>query len=113
MEELLMKNFCLITGLDTVSAQDWQPLVLACWQELKGKLKVQVNPELHRERLALVCAALASRRMEMMQGTNSSRVQVGDISFSNDSKECSREILHMVDDLLDSQGICIKGVEIN
>ena len=38
-EILLMQNFCLISGLSADEAEQWEPLVLACWEELKGKLR--------------------------------------------------------------------------
>ena len=42
-EILLMQNFCLISGLSADEAEQWEPLVLACWEELKGKLRAGVD----------------------------------------------------------------------
>ena len=33
-EKQLMKDFCLVSGLDEQQAEGWKPLVLGCWEEL-------------------------------------------------------------------------------
>lgn len=33
-EKQLMKDFCLVSGLDEQQAESWKPLVLGCWEEL-------------------------------------------------------------------------------
>ena len=63
-EELLMQNFCLISGIAADEAAQWKPLVLSCWEELKGKLRQSVEVEKHQQRLALACAALANHRFQ-------------------------------------------------
>lgn len=60
----------------------WKPLVLSCWEELKGKLRQSVEVEKHQQRLALACAALANHRFQTIQGTVWRQVKVGDISFT-------------------------------
>ena len=57
-EELLMQNFCLISGIAADEAAQWKPLVLSCWEELKGKLRQSVEVEKHQQRLALACATM-------------------------------------------------------
>ena len=69
-EILLMQNFCLISGLSADEAEQWEPLVLACWEELKGKLRAGVDVKNHEQRLALACAALANHRFQSIQGTD-------------------------------------------
>ena len=104
-EILLMQNFCLISGLSADEAEQWEPLVLACWEELKGKN--------HEQRLALACAALANHRFQSIQGTVCASVKVGDLSFTqSDGQAARKELMEMVGDLIDSQGVCLKGVEI-
>ena len=111
-EELLMQNFCLISGIAADEAAQWKPLVLSCWEELKGKLRQSVEVEKHQQRLALACAALANHRFQTIQGTVCAGVKVGDISFTqSDGAQARRELLEMVGDLIDSQGICLKGVD--
>ena len=40
-------------------------------------------------------------------------MKVGDISFTqSDGAQARRELLEMVGDLIDSQGICLKGVAV-
>lgn len=110
-ERLLMEDFCLLSGLTGEEAQEWKPLVMACWEDLKGKLRPSVNPMQHEQRLALACAALANHRFQTVQGTVCSAVRVGDISFTqSDGAQARKELLEMVGDLMDSQGICLKGV---
>ena len=112
-EHVLMQDFCLISGLREEEAEQWRPLVLGCWEELKGRLRSSVRVEEHQSRLALACAALANHRYQSIQGTVCASVKVGDISFSqSDGAQARKELLEMVGDLLDSQGICLKGVEI-
>ena len=112
-EQLLMQDFCLISGLREEEAEQWRPLVLGCWEELKGRLRQSVRVEEHQARLALASAALANHRYQAMQGTMCASVKVGDISFSqSDGAQVRKELLEMVGDLLDLQGICLKGVEI-
>ena len=112
-EQVLMQDFCLISGLSEEEAEQWRPLVLGCWEELKGRLRASVRVEEHQSRLALACAALANHRYQSIQGTVCASVKVGDISFSqSDGAQARKELLEMVGDLLDSQGICLKGVEI-
>ena len=112
-EELLMQNFCLISGIAADEAAQWKPLVLSCWEELKGKLRQSVEVEKHQQRLALACAALANHRFQTIQGTVCAGVKVGDISFTqSDGAQARRELLEMVGDLIDSQGICLKGVAV-
>lgn len=112
-EELLMQNFCLISGIAADKAAQWKPLVLSCWEELKGKLRQSVEVEKHQQRLALACAALANHRFQTIQGTVCAGVKVGDISFTqSDGAQARRELLEMVGDLIDSQGICLKGVAV-
>ena len=87
--------------------------MLSCWEELKGKLRQSVEVEKHQKRLALACAALANHRFQTIQGTVCAGVKVGDISFTqSDGAQARRELLEMVDDLIDSQGICLKGVAV-
>ena len=57
-EELLMQNFCLISGIAADEAAQWKPLVLSCWEELKGKLRQSVEVEKHQQRLALACSLM-------------------------------------------------------
>lgn len=110
-ERLLMEDFCLLSGLTGEEAQEWKPLVMACWEDLKGKLCPSVDPMQHEQRLALACAALANHRFQTVQGTVCSAVRVGDISFTqSDGAQARKELLEMVGDLMDSQGICLKGV---
>ncbi len=110
-ERLLMEDFCLLSGLTGEEAQEWKPLVMACWEDLKGKLRPSVDPMQHEQRLALACAALANHRFQTVQGTVCSAVRVGDISFTqSDGAQARKELLEMVGDLMDSQGICLKGV---
>lgn len=112
-EELLMKDFALISGLAPESVEEWRPFVLACWAELRGKLRAGVDEAANKERLALACAALANHRYQTIVETSCGKVQVGEISFTQNSGEKSRkELLEMVGDLLDSQGVCVKGVEV-
>ena len=68
-EQLLMQDFCLISGLSEEEAEQWRPLVLGCWEELKGRLRQSVRVEEHQARLALASAALANHRYQAMQGT--------------------------------------------
>ena len=84
-EILLMQNFCLISGLSADEAEQWEPLVLACWEELKGKLRAGVDVKNHEQRLALACAALANHRFQSIQGTVCASVKVGDLSFTQRS----------------------------
>lgn len=110
-ERLLMKDFCLVSGLKAEQAQEWEPLVLSCWEDLKGRLRPSVDPAKHEQRLALACAALANHRFQTVQGTVCSAVRVGDISFTqSDGAQARKELMEMVGDLMDSQGICLKGV---
>ena len=110
-ERLLMEDFCLLSGLTGEEAREWKPLVMACWEDLKGKLRPSVDPMQHEQRLALACAALANHRFQTVQGTVCSAVRVGDISFTqSDGAQARKELLEMVGDLMDSQGICLKGV---
>lgn len=66
-EKQLMKDFCLVSGLDEQQAESWKPLVLGCWEELCRRLRPAVQPQEHRERLSLACAALAHYRLQRMQ----------------------------------------------
>ncbi len=112
-EELLMQGFCLISGVAADEAAQWKPLVLACWEELKGKLRPSVEIEKQEERLALACAALANHRFQTIQGAVCAGVKVGDISFTqSDGAQARKELLEMVGDLIDSQGVCLKGVAV-
>lgn len=112
-EILLMQNFCLISGLSADETGQWEPLVLACWEELKGKLRAGVDVKKHEQRLALACAALANHRFQSIQGTVCASVKVGDLSFAqSDGQAARKELMEMVGDLIDSQGVCLKGVEI-
>ena len=86
---------------------------MACWEEILGKLRPQVDWKLHRERLSLVCASLANYRVQLLEGSTEEKVRVGDISFScGDKKKIQEELFKMAGDLMDTQGVCIKGVEI-
>lgn len=111
-EILLMQNFCLISGLSADEAEQWEPLVLACWEELKGKLRAGVDVKKHEQRLALACAALANHRFQSIQGTVCASVKVGDLSFTQSDGRCPQGTVERVGDLIDSQGVCLKGVEI-
>lgn len=112
-EKLLMQHFCLISGLTADEAEQWKPLVVACWEDLKGRLRQSADIPKNQERLALACAALANHRFQTIQGTVCASVKVGDISFAqSDGAQARKELLEMVGDLIDSQGICLKGVEI-
>ena len=105
-EKQLMKDFCLVSGLDEQQAEGWKPLVLGCWEELCRRLRPAVQPQEHRERLSLACAALAHYRLQRMQGEVYSGIKVGDISLSETM------VLEMVGDLLDSAGVCVQGVDV-
>lgn len=76
-EKQLMKDFCLVSGLDEQQAEGWKPLVLGCWEELCRRLRPAVQPQEHRERLSLACAALAHYRLQRMQGRGVQRHQGG------------------------------------
>lgn len=76
-EKQLMKDFCLVSGLDEQQAEGWKPLVLGCWKELCRRLRPAVQPQEHRERLSLACAALAYYRLQRMQGEVYSGIKVG------------------------------------
>ena len=105
-EKQLMKDFCLVSGLDEQQAEGWKPLVLGCWKELCRRLRPAVQPQEHRERLSLACAALAYYRLQRMQGE-------GDISLTAGSGQQSEAmVLEMVGDLLDSAGVCVQGVDV-
>ena len=41
-EKQLMKDFCLVSGLDEQQAEGWKPLVLGCWEELCRRLRPAV-----------------------------------------------------------------------
>ena len=104
-EKQLMKDFCLVSGLDEQQAEGWKPLVLGCWKELCRRLRPAVQPQEHRERLSLACAALAHYRLQRMQGEVYSGIKVGDISLTAGSGQQSEAmVLEMVGDLLDSAG---------
>ena len=112
-EKQLMRDFCLVSGLDAQQAEGWKPLVLGCWEELCRRLRSAVQPQAHRERLSLACAALAHYRLQRMQGEVYSGIKVGDISLTAGSGHQSEAlVLEMVSDLLDSAGICVQGVGI-
>lgn len=109
-EKQLMKDFCLVSGLDEQQAEGWKPLVLGCWKELCRRLRPAVQPQEHRERLSLACAALAYYRLQRMQGEVYSGIKVGDISLTAGSGQQSEAmVLEMVGDLLDSAGVCVQG----
>ena len=112
-EKQLMKDFCLVSGLDEQQAEGWKPLVRGCWEELCRRLRPAVQPQEHRERLSLACAALAHYRLQRMQGEVYSGIKVGDISLTAGSGQQSEAtVLEMVGDLLDSAGVCVQGVGI-
>lgn len=81
-EKQLMKDFCLVSGLDEQQAEGWKPLVLGCWEELCRRLRPAVQPQEHRERLSLACAALAHYRLQRVQGEVYSGIKVRDISLT-------------------------------
>ena len=87
--------------------------VLGCWEELCRRLRPAVQPQEHRERLSLACAALAYYRLQRMQGEVYSGIKVGDISLTAGSGQQSEAmVLEMVGDLLDSVGVCVQGVDV-
>lgn len=87
-----------------------------CWAAGKscaGRLRPAVQPQEHRERLSLACAALAHYRLQRMQGEVYSGIKVGDISLTAGSGQQSEAmVLEMVGDLLDSAGVCVQGVDV-
>ena len=112
-EKQLMKDFCLVSGLDEQQAEGWKPLVLGCWEELCRRLRPAVQPQEHRERLSLACAALAHYRLQRMQGEVYSGIKVGDISLTaGRGQQSEAMVLEMVGDLLDSAGVCVQGVDV-
>ena len=112
-EKQLMKDFCLVSGLDEQQAEGWKPLVLGCWEELCRRLRPAVQPQEHRERLSLACAALAHYRLQRMQGEVYSGIKVGDISLpAGSGQQSEATVLEMVGDLLDSAGVCVQGVDV-
>ena len=112
-EKQLMKDFCLVSGLDQQQAEGWKPQVLGCWEELCRRLRPAVQPQEHRERLSLACAALAHYRLQRVQGEVYSGIKVGDISLTAGSGQQSEAtVLEMVGDLLDSAGVCVQGVDV-
>lgn len=79
-----------------------------CWAAGKS-----CEPQEHRERLSLACAALAHYRLQRMQGEVYSGIKVGDISLTAGSGQQSEAmVLEMVGDLLDSAGVCVQGVDV-
>ena len=92
-EKQLMKDFCLVSGLDEQQAEGWKPLVLGCWEELCRRLRPAVQPQEHRERLSLACAALAHYRLQRMQGEVYSGIKVGDISLTAGSGQQSEAMV--------------------
>lgn len=112
-EKQLMKDFCLVSGMEPVAAEEWKPLVLGCWAELCRKLRPTVQVQEHKERLSLACAALAHHRLQRMRGEVYSGIKVGDISLTTNGGQQSEEaVLEMVRDLLDQAGVCVQGVQI-
>ena len=111
-EELLMQNFCLISGIAADEAAQWKPLVLSCWEELKGKLRQSVEVEKHQQRLALACAALANHRFQTIQGTVCAGVKVGDISFtqSDGAQARSMRALDVMPAIADHDGVRAVGL---
>lgn len=72
-----------------------------------------MQPQEHRERLSLACAALAHYRLQRMQGEVYSGIKVVDISLTAGSGQQSEAtVLEMVGDLLDSAGVCVQGVDV-
>lgn len=92
-EKQLMKDFCLVSGLDEQQAEGWKPLVLGCWKELCRRLRPAVQPQEHRERLSLACAALAYYRLQRMQGEVYSGIKMGDISLTAGSGQQSEAMV--------------------
>mgnify|MGYP006983003360 CR=1 FL=1 len=85
-----------------------------CWAAGKSCAGGCVRqPQEHRERLSLACAALAHYRLQRMQGEVYSGIKVGDISLTAGSGQQSEAtVLEMVGDLLDSAGVCVQGVDV-
>lgn len=87
-----------------------------CWAAGKscaGGCARRWQPQEHRERLSLACAALAHYRLQRMQGEVYSGIKVGDISLTAGSGQQSEAmVLEMVGDLLDSAGVCVQGVDV-
>lgn len=80
---------------------------------VKRKTACRSGRKKHEQRLALACAALANHRFQSIQGTVCASVKVGDLSFTqSDGQTARKELMEMVGDLIDSQGVCLKGVEI-
>lgn len=108
-EDELMWSFELISKMSTEEAQRWKPLVLGCWEQLRSRLRAGVKIEENCRRLALASAALALRQMKLMCGEEYSTVKVGEISFS-EHLGGQEELIDTVHDLLDTQGVCLRGV---
>ena len=66
---------------------------MACWEELKEKLRAGVDVKNHEQRLALACAALANHRFQSIQGTVCASVKVGDLSFTQSDGQAARKEL--------------------
>lgn len=113
-EELLMQNFCLISG---IAADEASPSGNR-WCSPAGRSSKASCARAWRWKSTSSgwrwpCAALANHRFQTIQGTVCAGVKVGDISFTqSDGAQARRELLEMVGDLIDSQGICLKGVAV-
>ena len=107
-EQELMEAFLRLGKLTEEEGEPYRELVLGCWERLNSRLRPGVGIEQNRRRLVTANAMMSMRQLRQMQGEYQS-VKVGDISFSDKGTD-SRPEEELIADLLDTQGVSVKGV---
>lgn len=112
-EMKIVTYFAMLSGISSEEALRWEPLCRACAEELRSRLRKSVVEEEHSERLALAAAAMANYRFSLLENGGAGSVRVGEISYNySEIGKIKEELLYMVKDLLDTEGMELKSVVI-
>jgi len=83
LNQSVIKEFCLYTGLSEAEAAGWTTLLQSAVSEIDGRIADRRSIERNQALLGHVAAALAFYRYRLLSGSGETVLKAGDLSVSS------------------------------
>lgn len=115
----VFSDFCLLAGIDETQSSPWRGLCEAAISHVLSILRPGVDQNQHQMRLCMAAAGCAFARYRLVQDATQAGFKIGEFSMNqnvfrpNQAAALEQEFLKMIDDLILSEWVVFRQVELN